>query len=101
MKAAIIAALLLTGCAGPTVVATVSDCTVLLPPSWEKGVEPPPLPADDTVGSWIVYGDSAVGKIDVANGRLADAFTICRNYNQAQQRAVQRSTKGFFGRLFD
>lgn len=93
--------LALNACAGTPVVTTASaSCSALLPTSWREGVPPPPLPEDDTVGSWVSFGDQAIGKLDVANGRTRDAIDIVSRCEARDQAAVKRATRGFWGRLF-
>ncbi len=91
----------LASCAGPTVISTPNSCTVLIPTEWSNGVAAPDLPADDTVGSWVVFGDSAIGKLDQANGRQRDTMSILTSCEKRDAAAVRRSTKGWLGRLFD
>lgn len=95
-----IAATSLVGCAGTTVIATPNSCATLLPAEWKQGVAPPDMPADDSVGSWIVFGDSAIGKLDQANGRTRDSIGIIERCEKRDSESVKRSTRGFFGRLF-
>ena len=97
----LIAALPLAACAGaPVVVASASSCVDLIPPSWEKGVEGAPLPEDDTVGSWIVFGDAQTGKLEQANGHTKDVMHICRKVEENDARAIKRASRGWLGRLF-
>jgi hypothetical protein len=94
-------ALALSGCAGTPVVTTASaSCAALLPTSWRDGVPPPPLPDGDTVGDWVSFGDQAIGKLDVANGRTRDAIDIVTKCEARDAAAVKRATRGFWGRLF-
>ena len=103
-KAAVIGGiplLLLTACAGkPVVIASASGCSSLIPTSWEQGVAPPDLPADQSVGSWVSFGDAAIGKLDQANGRTGDAIEIQRRCEARDAAAIKRGSRGFFGRLF-
>ncbi len=101
MKAALIlAAFSLAGCASaPVVVATPTSCSALLPASWKEGVSPPPMPADDTAGSWIQFGDAAIGKLDQANGRTLDAIGIVERCEARDAVAVKRATRGWLARL--
>ena len=90
----------LTACAAPIVTATPNICSSLLPSSWLEGVAPPPLPAGNEVGDWVAFGDAAIGKLDQANGRTVDAITIVSKCEERDAKAVRKSTRGFFGRLF-
>jgi hypothetical protein len=91
----------LTACAGTPVVTTASaSCAALLPTSWREGVPPPPLPDGDTVGDWVSFGDQAIGKLDVANGRTRDAIDIVTKCEARDAAAVKRATRSWLGRLF-
>lgn len=92
--------LLLAGCSTPTVLSTPNSCASLIPTSWRQGVPAPDLPADDSVGSWIVFGDAAIGKLDQANGRTRDTLDIVTACEARDAAAVRKSTRGWFGRLF-
>lgn len=92
--------LLLAGCAGPTVISTPNSCATLLPVEWKQGVAGADLPTGDTVGDWIAFGDAQTGKLDQANGRTRDAIGIIERCEERDAKAVRRSTRGFFGRLF-
>ena len=100
MKAAASLAILLAGCSAPTVLSTPNNCSTLLPESWKAGVPGPDLPDDDTIGSWIAFGDAAVGKLDQANGRTRDAIEVIERCETRDAKAVKRATKSWFGRLF-
>ncbi|WP_324807252.1 hypothetical protein SH584_11575 [Sphingomonas sp. LY29] len=100
MKSVLLLAVLLTGCAVPTVISTPNSCSTLIPQTWREGVAGAELPADDSIGSWIVFGDSQTGKLDQANGRTRDTIEIVSACEKRDSEAVRRSTKGFFGRLF-
>ncbi len=90
-----------TACAGPAVLSTPNSCSSLLPSSWKEGVAAPDLPADDSVGSWITFGDAAVGKLDVANGRTKDAIEVVSRCEARDAASVRRASKSWLGRLFD
>ena len=87
--------------AGPPIVTTQSaGCSALIPDDWAKGVPGAPLPEDDSVGSWISFGDQQTGRLDQANARTRDAIEIQRRCEARDAAAVKRATRGFFGRLF-
>jgi hypothetical protein len=91
----------LSACATPIVTVAPNSCSSLLPQSWREGVPPPPLPDGNDVGDWISFGDAAIGKLDVANGRTVDAITIVERCESRDAAAVKHSTKSWIGRLFD
>lgn len=93
-----IALLALTSCAGsPVIVAQASDCAQLLPASWRQPVAPPDMPEGSTVGEWIAFGDQAIGKLDMANGRTADAIGIVERCEARSKAAVKKSRSRFLG----
>ncbi len=102
MKALLLAPLWLALCAcpGQTVLSTPNSCSVLIPQSWRAGVAAPELPADDQVGSWIVFGDSAIGKLDQANGRVKDSIDIISRCESRDKIAVERATRRKFLGIF-
>lgn len=99
-KYGIIPLFALAACAGPTVISTPNSCATLLPAEWKQGVAGADLPTGDTVGDWIAFGDAQTGKLDQANGRTRDAIGIIERCEERDSKAVRRSTRGFFGRLF-
>lgn len=100
MRCLALATLLLASCAAPTVLATPNSCSSLIPESWALGVPGAELPADDSVGSWISFGDAQTARLDQANGRTKDTIEIQRKCEARDAAAVKRATRGFFGRLF-
>ncbi len=90
---AILTIALLTACAGPTVLSTPPSCVTLLPDEWRKPVAAPDLPAGDTVGDWIAFADASVGKLDVANGRTADAISIVERCEDRDKKAIKKATR--------
>lgn len=90
----------LSACAGPTVLSTPNSCATLIPSSWSKGIAPPALPADDTVGTWIEFGDAAIGKLDQANGRTTDTIELVSKCEARDAASVKKATRSWLGRLF-
>lgn len=88
-------------CVGaPPIATTPSACSSLIPDGWASGVAGAPLPDGDTVGDWIAFGDAQTGRLDVANGRQADTLAIITRCEERDAKAVKKSKRGFFGRLF-
>lgn len=86
--------LLLTGCMGtPVVTSTPNSCATLIPQEWANGVPGPDLPSGDTVADWITFGDSAIGKLDQANGRQRDTMSIISACEKRDAKAVTKATK--------
>lgn len=90
---AIIPLMLLTGCAGATVLATPNSCATLLPQEWKQGVAGAPLPDGDTVGDWISFGDAQTGKLDIANDRTKSSIGIIERCEARDAAAVKRATR--------
>lgn len=84
---------LLSGCAGPTVLSTPNSCSTLIPTSWSEGVSGAELPADDSVGSWISFGDQQTGRLDQANGRTRDTISIVSKCEARDAAAVKKATR--------
>ena len=99
-KGLIAAACLLTlsGCvtSGP-IIAADSDCSGFIPQAWRSPVPGAELPAGDTVGDWIAFGDRQTGQLDKANGRMADTLHIIGECERRSAAAVKRSKPKFLG----
>lgn len=96
-------ALALTACAGgpPIVTASAADCAGLLPASWKAGVSGAELPPEAaSVGDWIAFGDAQTGRLDLANGRTADAIAIVERCETRERDALKRARRGWLSRLF-
>jgi hypothetical protein len=87
------ASLAVCACAPPIVTANSSSCSSLLPPSWKDGVAGAPLPEDNTVADWEVFGDAQTGKLDTANGRTKDAIGIVERCEARDAAAVKSATR--------
>lgn len=74
-----------------------SACSSLLPSEWEAGVDGAPLPAQDTVGDWIAFGDAQTGQLDKSNDRYRAAAGIMRRCEAMQADALERSKPRFLG----
>ncbi len=89
----LLAMLALSACATPTVLATPNSCSGLIPETWRGGVPGAPLPAGDTVGDWIAFGDAQTGKLDQANGRTKDTIEIVSKCEARDSAAVRKATR--------
>ena len=84
----------LSACAGPPAVyLNASPCSQLVPEGWREGVESAPLPAHDTVGEWVAFGDAQTAQLDKANGRTADALSIVEKC-EARDRSAEEKARG-------
>ena len=98
------AMLALTACVGgrPSVIAHPASCAAILPQTWKQGVDAPEFSGNgDVVGDWVSYADAVTGKLDVANDRTISAIGIVERCEARDAEAVRRSTRGFFGKLFN
>lgn len=82
---------------GASIVATPAACLAFIPESWRLPVEGAPLPSGQTVGDWIAFGDAQTGRLDIANGRLADSYHIVGECERLNNEAVKRSRPRFLG----
>lgn len=87
--------LLLSGCAGTTIIASPSDCSSLIPDAWRKPVPAAPLPAEkadplDQLKEWIGFGVAQSGQLEIANGRAADTLAIIQRCEARDRAAVKR-----------
>ena len=77
----------------PVAVQLASGCSGLVPPVLTDGVAAPDLPANDTVGEWVAFGDAAVGRLDTANRNTQAAVEIVRRCEARDQKAAERLTR--------
>lgn len=85
------APLALPACAGaPPIAAIPSACSTLIPASWHDPVPGAPLPAGETVGDWIAFGDAQTAQLDKANGRTGDALDIIARCEARDAAAVKK-----------
>lgn len=54
-------------------------------------MESAPLPAHDTVGEWVAFGDAQTAQLDKANGRTLDALGIVESCEARDQAAVEKA----------
>jgi hypothetical protein len=59
-----------------------------------------PLPAGETVGDWIAFGDAQTGQLDKANGRTADAIGIVERCEARDRDAVAKAKRKRFLGIF-
>lgn len=73
--------------------ASAAGCAALLPAEWREGVAPAELPAGETVGDWIAFGDAQTGRLDMANARTRDAIGIVERCEARDAEAIRRATR--------
>lgn len=79
---------------------SAAGCSTLVE-AWMKPVAGADLPAGETVGDWIVFGDQQTGKLDTANDRIVNGYATIAKCEARDKDAVRRASKGWLGRLFD
>ena len=92
----------LSACATqPVAYLNASPCSQLVPESWAAGVSSAPLPANDTVGEWVAFGDAQTAQLDKANGRTADALAIVAKWEARDRESAERlKPRPWWRRLF-
>jgi len=75
----------------PAVFLNASPCSDLIPDEWyTTGVLSADLPADQTIGAWMSFGDAQTGQLDKANSETKDAVTIVKKC-EARDKAAAAS----------
>lgn len=74
-----------------------SACSTLLPAEWRLPVPGAPLPAGETVGDWIAFGDAQTAQLDKANDRAVTSIGIVERCEVRDRAAVQRAKPKFLG----
>ena len=59
-----------------------------------------PLPAGDTVGEWVAFGDAQTGRLDVANTHTAGALEVVQRCEARDAEAQRGLTRRRFLGLF-
>jgi hypothetical protein len=80
----------------PIVIPHAAGCSSLIPDEWRKGVAGADIPAGDTVGDWIAFGDAQTGKLDIANDRTVSALSIVSRCEARDAAAIKSATRPRF-----
>ena len=81
--------LAVSACAAtPPIAGIRTACSALLPANWLAGVAGAEMPAGNTVGDWIAFGDAQTGQLDKANGRTTDAIGIVSRCEDRDAKAL-------------
>ena len=77
------------------------QCGPLVPDSLRRDVPGADLPADDTAGAWVAFGDAQTGRLDVANANKRAVVEIVDACDR-QQTAIREALKpeSFWSRLW-
>jgi len=68
------------------------SCSRLVPEDWRQGVPGAELPADNTVGGWVAFGDAQTGQLEKANGRTRDGLAIVEKCEARDAEVVKALT---------
>lgn len=74
----------------PPVFQNANPCSTLVPDDWYApagGIKSAALPADDTAGAWVAFGEQQTGQLDKANAQTRDAVSIVKKC-EARDRAA-------------
>lgn len=97
------AMLALSGCAtfgSAPVYGEIPECERLIPPSLKEAVPGVAIPESEDAEAWMQAFVGQTGQLDKANERPAAIDHIYKNCLELHRRALERSKRGFFGRLF-
>jgi hypothetical protein len=82
-----------SACATRTVtIPAALNCAELIPVRLRSPVEPAPLPADNSVGAWVAFGDAQTGKLEISEDRRATVLEIVDGC-EAQERKVAKGLR--------
>jgi len=94
---ALLAMLALPACAGGPRIETIPialDCAGRIPPQLRAEVPPAALPADNSVGQWVAFGDAQTGRLESANDRKATVIWIIDRCEAEERAAAERVKPG-------
>ena len=69
-----------------------ASCSTLLPDAWREPVAGAPLPAGETVGEWVAFGDAQTGRLDLANDRTRATREIVERCETRDREAEAKLT---------
>lgn len=93
MTLALLATLALPACAaGPTTltIPVALDCAGRIPPQLRADVTGAPLPADNSIGEWVAFGDAQTGRLESANDRKATMLWIVEACEAEEAKAAAK-----------
>lgn len=93
---ATLAAVLCVGACHTVTASPALNCGALIGPTLRSDVPTADLPAGNTVGEWVAFGDAQTGKLEDANGRRAAVVEIVDNCQREQERLGRRKLFGLF-----
>ena len=100
---AVLLIVLLTGCASfssAPVYGEIPRCEKLIPPVLKAPVPGVPIPVTEEVADWMQGFLGQTGQLDKANDRPEAIDHIYRTCLDMHRDALERTKRGFFGRLF-
>jgi hypothetical protein len=93
--------LILCGCVtSPPVYGDVPECQRLIPDSLKADVPGVPIPESEEAEAWMQALIGQTGQLDKANERPDAIDHIYRTCLDLHRDALDKSKRGFFGRLF-
>lgn len=90
---ALLATLASAACAGGPRIETIPvalDCGSRVPPQLRAEVAGAPLPADNSAGEWVAFGDAQTGRLEVANERKETVLWIYDTCEAEERKAVEK-----------
>lgn len=73
------------------------NCAALIGPTLRADVPPADLPAENTVGDWVAFGDAQTAKLEDANGRRAAVVEVADRCQSEAERLTRRPWWRVFG----
>jgi hypothetical protein len=97
----LLAAAVLPACVtSPPVYGEIPECERLIPPSLMVDVPGVPIPESEEAEPWMQAFIGQTGQLEKANERPDAINHIYKNCLELHRKALSRSRRGFFGRLF-
>lgn len=90
---ALLVTLALPACAGGPRIETIPvalDCAGRIPPQVRADVQAAPLPADNSVGEWVAFGDAQTGRLEAANDRKSTVLWIIDRCEAEERTAAEK-----------
>lgn len=94
------AGLTLAGCTTTPVYGDIPECDRLVPASLKEPVAGVPIPESEEAEAWMTAFVGQSGQLDKANERAPAVDHIYKTCLDLHRDALNKSKRGFFGRLF-
>ena len=97
----IVGTVTLTGCVtSPPVYGDIPECERLIPAALKQPVPGVPIPDSEEAEPWMQAFIGQTGQLDKANERAPAVDHIYAECLKMHRKALDRTKRGFFGRLF-